>query len=848
MSLRRLIIRLRVFFTLIVVAAIVSGIGALAYLHEKGLTNASAERVAHEMERYGLFVTFDHLSFHVLNGLTANNVRFYRTEERQIQIAELPAIVIHVDKTKLMRGHLKINTISITNAKLAVPLVRGEVDSPIINITNVNGSIDLRGNQSVSTTDLTGNYEGIKVSINCNIWRDTPKEDFSSDPKAKESRIAAYKNFLEQLKQWSWTADAPPELKISIEGNLSEPSKVDFDYIFTASSLDYKNYPMSDVYLEGDWSQNLVTLDKLEFTHQAERCKITADLDLLDNSGRFKIDSSIHIQDFTFKVFGVQALKSFSTAGKTRIVANGSYLLPGASNPKLDLKLIGKVSASDFSFRGASIDKLDSEFSWNNGDLYLDQISVDHRQGKLTGRIIIKDRRIRYKIRSSLPAQVYFPFVKNDKLKAELSKLAFNKQSFIDLHANGTINQDDLTDWESHGNAEVRNFSNNDVPISYAKGNYTLNRETSNFDNITVTFDYTDYPLRLTYKGPKSGTLTAKSLKFVWKDKKTTIVGLRGSAWPAPILRLFAPNIADHLENYKFNYPPTVSCSGVVCWAKGEANKMKLLVGFTSSGDTNYNFLKKDIILTNTKGQVTILPNKVQINSLSSNICGGYMSGYLHVKPSDASYSGRFQWDALQLRKVSQTYGFNDLNAGKLTGSFTFRGKGPKIATLNGHGNLALANGDLFAVPLFGPLSSLIDTVVKPLSNQQVLHERARNFSCNFSTKNGTFHSKDLTSRTANTTFTGEGWIDLNKEILDLTIRMNFRGMMGLAEIPMKIIELPFQALKTLVTGKEVKGLRQFRGTGKISKPTWLFAPFQPPRDSKDDPIFRTPPRAEVIK
>ena len=62
---------------------------------------------------------------------------------------------------------------------------------------------------------------------------------------------------------------------------------------------------------------------------------------------------------------------------------------------------------------------------------------------------------------------------------------------------------------------------------------------------------------------------------------------------------------------------------------------------------------------------------------------------------------------------------------------------------------------------------------------------------------------------TASTTFTGEGWIDLNKEILDLTIRMNFRGMMGLAEIPVKIIELPFQALKTLVTGKEVKGLRR---------------------------------------
>ena len=848
MSFRRLIIRLRIFFTLIVVTVIVSGVGALIYLHEKGLTHASSIRVVHEMERYGLFVTFDRLNFHVLNGLTANNVRFYRTEEREIQIAELPALAIHVDKTKLMRGHLKINTVSITDAQLAIPLVRGEADSPIINIAKVNGAIDLRGNQSVSTTGLTGNYEGITVSINCNIWRDAPKGDFTPDPKAKKNRIAAYKNFLEQLKQWNWPAEFPPELKISIEGNLSQPSKVDFDYLFTASSLNYKNYPMADVYVEGDWNQNLVTLDKFEFIHQAEPCKLTADLDLLKKSGRFKLDSSIHLQDFASKVFGKKILKDFSAAGKTQIIANGNYLLPSSSNPELDLKIIGKISSSDFSFRGASIHDLHSEFSWNNGDLYLDKLSIDHHRGKLTGRIIIKDRLIRYKVRSSLPAQVYFPFINSDKLKTELSKLAFDKQSIIDLHANGTINQDDAADWESHGNAEIRNFSYNNVPVNYAKGNYALNLETADFRDISATFDYTNYPLKLTYKGPNSGTLSAKSLKFVWTEQNTTIADLRGSAWPAPVLRLFAPSIADHLEDYKFNYPPTISCSGIVSWANKETNNMKLLVGFTSTGNTHYNFLKEDIIMNNTKGQITVLPNKVQINRLTSKAFGGYMSGYLHVTPSDSSYSGRFQWDSLKLRRISKTYNLKGLDSGRLTGSFMFRGSGSKTSSLNGHGNLALSNGELFAVPLFGPLSSLIDTVVNPLSNQQVLHEQARNFSCNFSTKNGIFHTKDLGSMTASTTFTGEGWIDLNKEILDLTIRMNFRGMMGLAEIPMKIIELPFQALKTILTGKEVRGLRQFRGTGKISKPTWQFAPFQPPRDGKNDPIFRKPPRAEVVK
>lgn len=834
-------------FTLLVVAVTISGIGALVYFHEKGFNDDAADRIAKEMERYGIYAEFDNLSFHLIRGLTANNVQFYHTEKRQIQIAELPSLAIHVDKTKMMRGKLKINTISISNAQLAIPLVKGAPDSPIIKIANVSGEIDLPGTQSVSTTDLTGEYEGIQINLSCNIWRDEPKEKIVPDPAAKAQQIKNYQAFLDQLAHWSWPEQSSPELKLYIEGNLSNPNKVDFDFSFSSESLEYKDYAMEHVLIEGDWNQNLITLDQLEFSHQSEKCSITTDFDIIKRNGRFKIDSSIHLQSFAKQVFDQQILKNFSAAGDTNITGQGQYQLPMSADEKLDLRLIGNVSFHDFSFRGASINKLDSEFSWNNGDLYLDQLHVFHDKGKLEGRLIIKDRLIRYETQSSLPANIYFPFIKSEKLKQMLGLLDFTEKSFIDVHASGSINQDDLHDWKSYGFAELRNFSHNGVPVSYAKGKYQLDRKTASFEDLTATFDYSDYTLKKSFDGPRSGTLTAESLAFDWPSKSVVIKRLRGSAWPAPVIRLFAPSIADHIESYKFHLPPTVSCAGKINWSKGDSNDMRFVVGFNSTGQTDYKFLKQDVPLKNVKGQVTILPNKVQVNSLAAKAFDGNISGYIHVTPKSSAYSGRFQWDKLKLRGISQTYQFRSIDKGALTGSFTFRGLGSKISTLNGHGNIALANGDLFAVPLFGPLSSLIDSVINPLNNQQVLHEQARNFSCNFSTKNGVFYSKDLTSMTQSTTFTGEGWIDLNREILDITIRMNFRGLMGLAEVPMKVIELPLQALKTLFTGKEVQGLRQFRGSGKVTKPSWSFAPFQPPRDAKNDPIFQAPPRAQVV-
>lgn len=848
MTLRRLIIRLRVFFTLLMVAVAISGISALVYFHEKGFSDDAADRIAKEMERYGIYAEFDNLSFHLIRGLTANNVRFYHTENRLAQIAELPSLIIHVDKTKMMRGKLKINTVSISNAQLTIPLVKGEPDSPIINIANVSGEIDLPGSQSLSTTDLTGEYEGIQITLSCNVWRDAPKEKIVPSPANKAKQIKNYQAFREQLEHWKWPEQSSPQLKLYIEGNLSNPNKVDFDFSFSSESIEYESYKMENILIEGDWNQNLITLDQLEFSHQSEKCSITTDYDILKRNGRFKVDSSIHLQSFAKQVFGKQILNNFSAAGDTNISAHGQYQLPKSEQEKLDLSMIGNVRLNDFSFRGASINSLYSEFSWNNGDLYLDQLRVSHDQGKLSGRLIIKDRLIRYQTKSSLPANIYFPFIKSEKIKGILGLLDFTDKSFIDVQANGSINQDNLLDWKSHGFAEIRNFSHNGVPVSYIKGNYKLDRETANFANITATFDYSDYSLRKSFDGPRSGTLTAKSFDFNWAKKSVLIERLRGSAWPAPVMRLFSPKIANHIESYKFHLPPTVSCAGKICWSSDKSNDMRFVVGLNSTGQTDYNFLKEDLPLKNIKGQVTILPNKVQVNSLAGKLFDGNISGYLHVTPSSSAYSGRFQWDKLKLRGISQTYDIKALDKGTLTGSFTFRGTGSKVSTLNGHGNIALANGDLFAVPLFGPLSSLIDGVINPLNNQQVLHEQARNFSCNFSTKNGVFYSKDLNSMTQSTTFTGEGWIDIKQEILDITIRMNFRGMMGLAEVPMKVIELPFQALKTLFTGKEVKGLRQFRGSGKITQPSWKFAPFQPPRDSKNDPIFRTPPRAQVVQ
>ncbi|MED5418382.1 MAG: hypothetical protein VYA27_06745, partial [Verrucomicrobiota bacterium] len=69
----------------------------------------------------------------------------------------------------------------------------------------------------------------------------------------------------------------------------------------------------------------------------------------------------------------------------------------------------------------------------------------------------------------------------------------------------------------------------------------------------------------------------------------------------------------------------------------------------------------------------------------------------------------------------------------------------------------------------------------------------------------------------------------VNKQV-DLTMRMNARGLLGLVTLPLT----------------PVKGLFQFRGQGPLSKPAWRSAPFTQPAGGRSHPIFKTP-RAKIV-
>jgi hypothetical protein len=152
---------------------------------------------------------------------------------------------------------------------------------------------------------------------------------------------------------------------------------------------------------------------------------------------------------------------------------------------------------------------------------------------------------------------------------------------------------------------------------------------------------------------------------------------------------------------------------------------------------------------------------------------------------------------------------------------------GGKVGTMNGDGLFALEKTELFSVPIFGPLSPLISGV---LNDRRAGFERAKSAFCTFRIRDGVLRSDDFQTSTTSLVFAGEGEVDLDKRTMDMTLRMNARGLLGLLTLPLR----PFY------------GMFQFRGTGPLKQPVWENVMFSAPSE-KQDKLLRDPPKALVV-
>jgi hypothetical protein len=190
--------------------------------------------------------------------------------------------------------------------------------------------------------------------------------------------------------------------------------------------------------------------------------------------------------------------------------------------------------------------------------------------------------------------------------------------------------------------------------------------------------------------------------------------------------------------------------------------------------------------------------DRLQIVDLRGALLSGTLRGNADISlaRNDPHYQANISVSEINFPLLTDLYYNYKTALGVLNSTYDFTGLGSDPRTMRGHGKVEVTDGDVFAIPIFGPLSGILNRIL-PGSG----YSTARKATATFKVNEGVIHTDDFDADGALFSMLGHGDVHFLDDNLDFNLRLNMKGP-GLLLTPMyKLFE--------------------YVGTGSLKKPDW---------------------------
>lgn len=822
--------RLRIFrnlhtaLLLVVVCGVVAGGLGLWWANRTGMPDEWRAAIEQQMGRQGARVKIGALSYEPWRGVVAREVRVFADDACEREIARVERVVVQLDKTKLARGILRVSKVALEKARVRLMVNPEDPESDSLEVSDVSGMVLMPGGRRLEVRDGRGTVAGVEVEFRARMLGFSGGGSGKRKDPERGRRQELIGVVAREMARWRFDETVPPVLRVFVEGDLTDRSSLVARMTLQARGVERNGHALDEVSASGELNGHLLTVTALRATDARGVLEGRVDYDLHGRDGRFDGVSSVDMPKLLKVWFGMPDLKMVVFGGGQRLEAAGDYQLPEDGPPVV--RLTGRARCESVMLRGVPFDSVESDFSWDGASFYLRDLVLRRQDGVASGKAMVEWPQVRVALHTTLPVAVYRPFFVGQPLELVLKDFADRDGAKVDVHLEGSFDLKDRYAWAYAGSGRVEKTRYKGVPVESAEASFSLSHHELDFYRGTVVFDYRDYGLRKAYQGPRTGTAKVGRIRFVAAQKMVDVEGVEGEFWAAPMVRLFAPPVADALEIYKFHRPPQLSASGRVDVTPG--GRTALDVRFSTPSPAAYRFLDEELTLLAPRGRVRVAGPRVTVKDLMFDVFGGPVVAQL-VHDGKGLLEGEMSWNRLEIPLIGEAYDFEMKGGGLLTGRVEFAMRDDQVATMNGKGHLGLEKAELFSVPIFGPLSPLISGV---LGNRRAGFEQAKDGFLSFEIQDGILSSKDFQTATPSLVFTGDGVVELEKRDIEMTIRMNARGLFGVITLPLR----PFY------------GLFQFRGKGPLGNPEWENVMFTSPPPGQSDALLNPPKAVRVAE
>ena len=764
---------LRTLLRLAVVLLIGGLVGGSYYLAKKGFSRSWRNKVVEELHKRGVEASVRRLTLDPFRGLIARDVRIYDYKKREKTLAVVSELSLDINYAALFHKQPFLNAFDIRNSNLTIPLPSTPGQVANAEIKNFRAHVYFPP-ERIEVSQAEGVFCGIRISASGQLIK---REDYQPSPEdnSEESarRLALLQRLVTLLQRFRYPG-ATPELQVKFSGDLAQLEDARVDATLRGRQILIGTYEARNLRLLAAWKDQTLTIPQLEWSDQAGRFSGSASWSRANGHADFQARSNIDPKLLLSSLDFGGMLEGINFQTSPFLEVSGSATIGAGENR---FQAIGKVALGTFTYQDIGFEGLTCNFAWDGTRTMVRDIRLRHQSGPLNADVYDAPNDFRLIVESSVVPNALAPLAPV-RLRPFLAEWEWGRSPNIHLNLHGTSR--DPATWQGDGTLAFGRTRFRGVWMDSASANMKVGDGVLALENFRIARD----------KGTGSG-----SFAFDTRRNELRLTNVQTNLKPVEAIMWVDPKLYEQVSPYRFNRPPRVNVNGVVQFGGGKQTHLEINVDGPNGLD--YTFIDKVLPFDRIAAKLLFTDDRLQIFGLNGTLFGGSLTGTADISLArgDRHYTAQMAVKNVEFPAVTDLYFKYKTSQGALGGKFDFGGNGSDKKALHGTGNVEVTNGNVFAIPVFGPLSELVNKL------SGMGYSQAHEATAPFSIKNGVIHTDNLKISGNLFSMLGHGDLNFVENALDFDIRMNAGG--------------PGAVLTPLYK------LFEYHGEGTLTKPVW---------------------------
>ncbi len=768
-------VRLLLLFVRLTIVLILAGLLAGSwYLAKKGFSRKWRERVVEELHKRGVEASVRRVTLDPFRGLIARDLRIYDYRRHEKTLAVVSEVALDINYAALFQHQPFLNALDIRNGNLTIPLPSAEDQVGNAELKHFRAHVYFPP-ERIEVSQAEGLFCGVRISASGQlIKRQGYGRSGKESAEDRAQRLRLLQRIVTVLQRFHYPG-AAPELQVTFSGDLSQLEDAHVEATLRGSQIVRENYEARSLFARAEWKDDTLTLPQVEWSDPAGRFAGTATWSRVNGHANFQARSSVDLQPLLGSFGFAPALKEVSFRKPPLIEASGEASIGAAEK---QIQIVGKFTADNFSYRNIGFEGLTFDFAWDGKRTMLRDLRLRHRSGTLGADLLDTPNDFRFNLDSSLFPSALTPLAPA-RLRPFLNEWEWQRAPNIHLAIHGASRNPDS--WHGDGTLALGRTRFRGVWMNSANASLHFGDGAIEIENFRIARD----------EGAASGSFTYDD-----RHHEIRLTNVQTALKPSEAIMWVEPRFWEHVVPYRFHRPPRVRVDGVVQFHGGKQTQLELKVEAPAGMD--YTFIDKVLPFDQIAGRLLFTDDRLQIFDLKGKLFDGDLTGTTDISlaRNDHHYSASVAVEDIDFPSLTSLYFNYKTSQGSLSGAMDFGGVGSDKKALHGAGRVEVRNGNVFAIPVFGPLSEVLSKLFTG-AGYSIAHEATAPFTI----RDGVIHTDKLKVSGKLFAMLGQGDINFLSNQLDFDVRIDAAG--------------PGAVLTPLYK------LFEYHGSGSLTSPVW---------------------------